>query len=220
MKHLRYRSDERGAVSGLLIALIGLSIFVLGVGSFSIWAYLSYVDANSDVERRIAVAEAEARAEQAEKSEENFTERENKPTHTFLAPDDFCSLTFEYPKNWSEHWSEEVSNGDDFYAYLNPGFVPPISNAQQFGLRVTIEQRDFDNVLQRYDNLVQTGDLKQSKTTSNGHEGTRLTGAFSSYIRGDAVLYKCRDKSIVIRTDSDIFQEEFNQLIRTIDFRA
>lgn len=219
MKHITNHHAERGEVSGIIVAIIGLSVLVLGLGSFSIWAFVSYSDATSDVDQKIAVKVAEAKKEQADKDEADFTVKENKPTHTFLAPDDYCSLTFDYPKDWSEMWYLKQTNGSDFRAYLNKGFVPPVSTAQQFGLRVTIEQRDIGNVMKRYENLIQTGDLKQTSFSANGKEGTRLTGKFSTYIRGDAVVFRCRDKTIMLQTDTDIFQADFNAIIKTIDFK-
>lgn len=211
---------ERGAVSGLLVAVIGLSVLVLGLGSFSIWAFVAYSEANDDLQDKLAVARAEAKAEQAEADEAKFAEREKQPSKTFKAPNDYCALTFQYPKTWSAFESEELSNGGDFRAYLNPDVVPPISNTQQFALRVTIEQKDYNSVTAQYDSLVKKGDLKQASTSSEGNQGMRLTGNFSRNIRGDAVLYRCRDKTITIRSDADVFKSDFDSIIRTIDFNA
>jgi len=214
------KQNERGAVSGLLIAVIALAVVALGLGSFSIWAYVSYSEANDDLQGKLTVARTEARAEQAEVDEEKFAEREKQPNKTFKAPDDYCGLTFQYPKTWSAFESELVTNGGDFKAYLNPDVVPPISNTQQYALRVTIEQRDYDTVMDQYRSLVQKGDLKQSTTASEGNQGARLTGNFSRNIRGDAVMYRCRDKTITIRSDADVFKSDFERVIGTIDFNA
>lgn len=211
---------ERGAISGLMVAVIALSVLVLGVGSFAIWAFVSYNDAQSDVDGKIAIAVAQAKEEKGNEDEAKFAEREKQPNKTFKAPDDYCGLTFQYPKTWSAYESEQITNGGDFKAYLNPDVVPPISTNQQFALRVTIEQRDYDDVVGQYDSLVQKGDLKQASTSSEGNQGARLTGNFSKNIRGDAVIYRCRDKTITIRTDADTFKSDFESVIRTIDFNS
>ncbi len=216
-QHLHH---ERGAVSGLLVAVIALSILVLGLGSFSIWAYVSYSEADSDLQDKIAVAVAQARDEKGDEMEDKFAEREKQPNYTFVAPDDYCGLRFNYPKTWSAHESEEIANGGTYRAYLHPKLVPPISNTRQFALRVTIEQKDYDNVLSQYQSLVQKGDLKQSAASSEGNSGARLTGNFNKNIRGDSVLFRCRDKTITIRTDADSFKNDFEAIIRTIDFNA
>lgn len=213
------RFNERGVVNAWQVATIGLSVLVMGLGSFGIWAFVSYNDASSDLDDKLKVARAEAKAEQAELDEEKFAEREKQPNKTFLAPDDYCGLTFKYPKLWAEFWSEQISNGADFKAYINPGHVPPISSSQQFAIRVVIEQKDFDDVVAQYDGLVQSGKLKQSTHSSEGHQATRLTGDFSSNIRGDAVIYRCRDKTITVRTDAvDAFKNDFQAIIGTIDY--
>lgn len=214
----RYLHSERGAVSGLLVAAITLGVLLLGVGSFAIWAFVSYTEADSGLQDKIAVAVAQAREEKGEEMEERFTEKEKQPTLVFAAPDDYCGLRFSYPKTWSVHESEEIANGGTYKAYLNPKVVPPISATRQFALRVTIEQKDYDAVLAQYLGLTQKGDLKRSDASSEGNSGSRLTGNFSRNIRGDAVLYRCRDKTITIRTDADGFKNDFEAIIRTIDF--
>lgn len=220
MTHLSSHHKERGAISGLLVAVIALSVVALGLGSFGIWAFVAYNDANDNLQDKLTIARTEAKQEQSEVDEEKFAEREKQPNLRFKAPDDYCGLTFMYPKTWSAFESEQITNGGDYRAYLHPGVIPPISNNQQFALRVTIEQKDYDSVTTQYDSLVKKGDLKQSTASSEGNQGMRLTGNFSRNIRGDAVLYRCRDKTITIRTDADTFKSDFESIIRTIDFNA
>ena len=220
MTYSHRHHSERGAISGLQVAVIGLSVLVLGLGSFGIWAFVGLNEAQGDIDGKIAIAVAEAKEQKGDEDEVKFAEREKQPSKTFKAPDDYCGLTFQYPKTWSAYESEQISNGSDFKAYLNPDVVPPVSNSQQYALRVVIEQKDYDNVISQYDGLVQKGDLKQSSTSSNGNQGARLTGNFSKNIRGDAVIYRCRDKTITIRTDADTFKSDFQSIIGTINYNS
>ncbi len=221
MTAMSYRRNEAGVISGLMVAVIGLGVLVLGLGSFSIWAFVAYGDAKDNLDGKIAVAVAQAKEDQSNADEVKYAEREKNPYKTFKAPDDYCGLTFQYPQTWNEFWSEQITNGGDFKAYLNPGHVPPISNSQQFALRVVIEQKDYDTAINQYGNLIQTGKLAQSSGSSNGQDYSRLTGDFSSDIRGDAVIYRCRDKTITVRTDAaSTFKSDFNALIRTINFNT
>jgi len=211
--------SEQGMISGLMVAVIGLSVLVLGLGSFAIWAFVNYQDQKSNVDGRIETAVLQGQQAQSDKDEAKYQEYEKQPNTVFKAPDDYCGLTFQYPKTWSAYESEQITNGGDYKAFLNPIVVPPVSDSQQFALRVLIEQRDYDSVTNQYNNLVQSGKLLQSTGSSNGQSYMRLDGDFSSNIRGHAVIYKCRDKTITVRTDVDkTFLSDFEALVRTINY--
>ncbi len=212
--------NERGGVSVSTISIIGLIVLVLVTGSLAIWAYLSFTEQKTDVDGKISLAVAKAKNEQAEADEAKFAEREKQPLRQFVGPDDFGRLTFDYPKTWSAHVSHDGAKGGAYEAYLNPVVVPPISADQQFSLRVTIEEKDYDQVVKSYASLVKKGDLRSSATSANGNNGTRLDGNFSKDIRGSAVIYKIRDKTVTLRTDADTFKPDFENLIKTINFNS
>lgn len=215
-KHTR----ERGEISGLQVTVIGLAVLVLGLGSFGIWAFVSYQDAQQNVDSKIEVAVANGKKEQADEDEGKFSEREKEPNKEFKGPSDYCGLTFKYPKTWSAYEANDIKNGGDYEAYLHPDVVKPISADEQFSLRVLIEQKDYADVTKQYDSLVSKGTLKQSTTNSEGNEGLRLDGNFSKNIRGAAVIYKCRAYTITLRTDADTFKPDFEKIIRTISYNA
>lgn len=217
MTTYRHR-NEAGGVSGAIIAIIGLIVLVLATGSAAIWAYVNYNEQKTDVDGKIALAVAKGKKDQGDADEEKFAEREKEPNRQFVGPDDFGRLTFDYPKTWSVYVDNDGSDGPMYGAYINPIVVPPVNPNQQYALRVTIEQKDFDQVVKSYEALVKKGDLRTSATTANGHNGTRLDGNFNKNIRGSAVLYKIRDKTVTVRTDADTFKPDFEKLIKTIDF--
>lgn len=217
MKTYKHKYQE-GAVSGSMIAIIGLVAAVLVTGSLAIWAYLSYNEQKTNVDGKVGLAVAEAKKEQSDADEAKFAEREKEPLRQFVGPDDYGRLVFNYPKTWSAHIARDVSRGGTYEAYLNPIVVPPVSPTQQFSLRVTIEEKDYDQVVKAYEQLVKKGDLRTSATSANGNNGTRLDGNFSKDIRGSAVIYKVRDKTITLRTDADTFKPDFEAIIKTINF--
>ena len=47
---------------------------------------------------------------------------------------------------------------------------------------------------------------------------SRFDGSFSDDIRGSAVIYKIRDKTVTLRTDAETFRPAFDELIKTITF--
>lgn len=211
-------ADQQGAVSGSLLAIIGLAVLVLVTGSLAIWAYVNYNEQKTNVDGKVDLAVAEARNEQAKADDEKFAQREKEPNRQFVGPDDYGRLVFDYPKTWSVYVARDVSKGGTYEAYLNPITVPPVSSTQQYGLRVMIEQKDYDEVVKSYEAQVKKGDLRTSVASANGNSGTRLDGSFNKDIRGSAVIYKIRDKTITLRTDADTFKPDFDTIIQTIKF--
>lgn len=220
MDKIETRRRETGAVNGLLIADIALVVLVVIFGSLAIWAYLSYTDQKNNVQSKVDVAVAEAKKAQADDDEQKFAEREKEPNRQFVGPDDYGRLTFNYPKTWSLYVAKDASSGGAYEAYLNPISVPAVSPSTQFALRISIQQSDYDTVIASYSNLVKKGDLRSSTTSSDGNTGTRLDGSFSKDIRGAAVIYKIRDKTVIVRTDAETFKPDFDALVQTIKFNS
>ena len=213
-------TDQNGAISGSLIAIISLIVLVVAAGSLAIWAYVNYHDQKTNVDSKISLAVADARKEQADADEAKFRERYKEPNLQFVGPDNYGRVTFDYPKTWSVYINRDGSKGGDYEAYLNPVSVPPVSSTQQYAIRVLIEEDDYDEVVRSYESRVEKGELRTSSTNSKGHSGTRLDGNFNKNIRGAAVLYRIRDKTLTIRTDADTFKPDFEKLIKTIDFSS
>jgi hypothetical protein len=214
------RSREHGAVSGSLIAIILVSLAAVLLAGLSVYLFLQYNEQKTNVDGKVAVADATARREQQEIDDTNFTKKEKEPNREFVGPDDYGRLTFSYPKTWSVYVAKEIAQSTTYEAYLNPVVVPPVSSKQQFALRVLIEDKDFDAVVARYDAKVKKGDLKSSPTSTNGVNGTRLDGSFDENRRGAVVIYKLRDKTISVFTDADTFKPDFEELIKTIKFNG
>ncbi len=215
--------NEKGAANVLFITTISLAVLTVGFAALAVWAYINYSAQKTNVDGKITSAVAIAKKAQADSDEAKYLAREKQPYIQFVGPDDYGRLTFDYPKNWSVYVDKDISSGGTTYAaYLNPGSVPPVSNAdtQQYALRVTIESTDYDKVVASYQDLVQSGDLSSSAVSVNGNNGTRLDGNFTKNIRGSAVIYKIRDKTVTLRTDADTFKPDFENIIKTIKFNA
>lgn len=215
----RPRHTQRGGINASLIAIIGLTILFIASGATAIYTYLQYRDASTNLDAKVNLAVAKAQNEQSTKDETTFAAREKEPNRQFVGPDDYGRVTFDYPKTWSVYESNDVTtNGGTYQAYLNPVKVPPVSDSTQVALRVKIEQSDYGQVLQNYQSLVKNGKLTSSSFSANGHDGTRLDGSFTDTIRGSAVIFKIRDKTLTVRTDADTFKPDFDALIKTINF--
>lgn len=184
-----------------------------------VWLYMNYRDAKDNVDSKVSTARAEADKERADKDAADFLEKEKQPNRQFVGPDDYGRLAFDYPKTWSVYEAKNAStSGGTYEAYFNPGVVPLIASDQQYALHVTIEQKDYDKVVDSYKSLVSKGDLKSSSVKIGDQNGTRLDGSFTKDIRGSAVIFKIRDKTVTMRSDAATFTEDFNKLIATINF--
>lgn len=211
-------THESGQVNGWLIATISLAILSIGAIAGAVWGYLSYAEQKTNVDNKVGIAVVTAKKEQADIDEAKIVQYENALTRQFVGPDDYGRLTFNYPRIWSTFINRDVTQGGTFEAYLNPDTVPPVSLSQQYALRVTIEQKSYDTVIASYAPLIKKGTLRSSAVSVDGNNGTRIDGSFSKDIRGSAVIYKIRDKTVTLRTDADTFKPSFDALIQTIKF--
>lgn len=217
---MQFSSSGEGGLNGWMITTFVSLVFILTLGGMSAWLYTNYTEQKSNVNAKIDAAVSKAIKEQADADADKFAEREKEPLREFVGPVDYGRVTFNYPKTWSLYIATVVSNGGTYQAYLNPISVPMVSPNTQYALRVTIEQRDYDKVLVAYESLVKKGSLKSSNVAVNGEIGTRYDGSFSNDIRGAAVIFKIRDKTLTIRTDSNTFLPDFEELIKTIKYNA
>ena len=217
MNHVR--THESGAISGSLIAVILLSLALIGTIAFGAWSFMQYTDYKTNFDSKAELAVSEAKKEQAEIDEVKITKEREEPNRQFVGPADYGRVTFDYPKDWSVYEATNVSVGSGTYqAYLNPIVVPPVDNEQKYAIRVIIDDRNIDTVLTEYESEVTDGNLKTSSININGVPGTRIDGNFSKTLRGSAVIFKIRDKTLTIRTDSKTFEEKFNKIVETIKF--
>ena len=214
------RTKEQGALTAWQVATIGLAVLCIGLGSFGIWAFVNYSETQSSFDDKVAVEVANAKSAQKEKDLADYKVILENPYTSFRGPEDYCSLNFKYPKTWSQYVETPITNGGDYRVYFGADYVRPISATEQFALRVNIQQKDYDQVVAQYDSLITKGDLKQSDGTTNGKTAKRLEGSFSKYIKGYAAIFKCRDKTITLRTDvsSSEFKKYFDDIYRTVDF--
>ncbi len=80
------RKHEVGAVNGSIFAIIALVILVLVFGSFSIWAYVNYMDQKTDVDGKITEASAKAVLENSQKLQTEFEKKEKQPILFYWIP--------------------------------------------------------------------------------------------------------------------------------------
>lgn len=198
------------------VILIAVTIVAVIFVYLYIQKYIEWENISTDVNAQIDSAVAMAQAETATKMEEEFAEREKYPYKTFAGPADYGSLSFEYPQTWSVYIARDAANGGDFEAYLNPGEVNPVSSKTINALRVTIRDTAFDSAVTQYDNYVKNGSLQFSTRTVGGVLANVYTGSLPNGIQGALVIFKLRDKTVMLQTDAELFIGEFYNLLDTV----
>lgn len=216
MNTLSHKQEQ--GVSMLLIMVIILAMTTIIFGGMSIWSYSQWQSASSDVEGQVKLAVADAEKKQVEADEKKFADREKEPKKPFVGPDDYGAVRFDYPKTWSAYVATDPSRGGKYEAYFHPKEVPMVASEEQFAMRLSIEPRDYDQIIESYKSKVTSGDLRFSQSSANGHEYARYDGNFSNKIRGSAVVFKIRDKTLTLRTDANTFTKDFDDVIKTVNF--
>ena len=217
--------EKKKDIVGLVktIVIIALSLIAVTFIGLFIWMSAQYGDVNDNVEERIALEVAKAKDEQASKDEAEFLEREKYPYRVFSGPIDYGELTFEYPKTWSVYVAAAADKGGDFNAYFNPLQVDAVGKDTINALRVTIQNKSFESVTEEYQKQMERkdADLTMESVTVNGAPANRYTGKIpNTELSGFIVIFKIRDKTVIMQTDSTLFQEDFDKLLETIKFNA
>ena len=215
------KKDKSGLIKTIVIIILGLTTATF-VGLF-IWILGDYNDLNTDVESKIDIAVSEAKVQQKMEDETEFTEREKNPYRNFSGPTDYGQLSFEYPKTWSLYVAKSAYNGGDFEAYFNPIQVDAPSNDTINALRVSILTKSFETVTAEYQRYLDAKDssLSVSTVTINDTTANRYIGTIpGTNLNGIIVIIKIRDKTALLRTDSMLFESDFNTLIDTVKFNV
>lgn len=202
----------------MLIASILLAFLCAGLAGLSLWSFVSYQDQKNNTDAKIEKAVVAAKSSQAKDLEDEFIKREKEPYRSLKGPDDLGSVTFNYPKTWSVYVAKNGSDGE-YEAYINPGSVPAVTSTQAYATRVEINNKQYETTLKSYEALVKKGSLTSSPVTANGFTGIRLDGAFSKQREGSSVIFKVRDKTLIISTDATAFRNDFDTVVvKSLDF--
>ena len=217
----KQKKDNSGLIK--LIAIIVLSLIAATFIGLFIWMRVEYTTIQEDVQGQIDVAVAAAKDEQASKDEAEFLEREKYPYKTFAGPIDYGQLTFQYPKTWSLYIAAAATAGGDFNAYFNPIQVDAVGKDTINALRVTIRDKSFEEVTAEYQREVERKDSKLTveSITVNETQANRYTGTIpSTDLSGIIVIFKIRDKTVIMQTDNMLFKDDFDKLLGTVTFNA
>ena len=210
------RIDLMKTVGLIVVSLLA----VLFIGLF-IWIWVKWNDASTNVKGKVDVAVAEAKNELQTKLESEFEEKEKYPYKVFTGPTDLGELSFEYPKTWSLYVQSSANRGGDYAAYLNPGQVNVVQDDTVMALRVSIKGTLFDQAISDFAEKVRSGDMTLSTTVVNGNNVNVYTGKLDNEYQGIICVFKLRDKTVMLQTDStSVFSDDFYRILKTVKFNS
>ena len=201
-----------------IVIIILLSLLLVGALLLSFYLYTEYVAASTNLESQVKSAVLDAVKEREDELEAEFAEREKTPTRSFSGPENYGSLTVEYPKTWSVYVSNDASDGKTFQAYLHPREIPPISDSTILALRIKIEDATLETVSKRYASALKKGTVQSSAVSVNGVDATRYDGQITNNFVGSVVIFRIRDKVVTLETDAEAYREDFNKILETLTF--
>lgn len=206
-------NTESGFISGAVVTSIIFGILTLVFGSIMIWALVNYNDQKNNVDSKIA-AEVQLAKDQQEKDDQKaFDEKEKQPLKEFIGPNDLGRVEFKYPKTWSVYIANDGSQGGSYEAYFHPEAVPSTTGQNKYALRVSVLNQNYEQVSQQYAGLVKQGTLRSESITVNGFNGQKFEGNFRTDLEGSVALFKIRDKTLSLATDSPTFRPDFNDKV-------
>lgn len=206
------RTNSAGFVPVSLILNFVLAILLVAVGGFGIWAFMNYQDHKNNVDVKVADAVAVAKEEQAKEDEAVFAEKEKMPTRQLTGPVDLGALTLDYPKTWSVYLSNN-GNNNQFEAFLHPGAIAALGSGTPYALQVNVINNSYETTVASYQSQVKEGTLKSSPIKLNDVDGLRLDGKFNDVVNGSMVLFKVRDKTLRLLTQTPAFVSDFDKII-------
>ena len=217
----KQKKDYSGLIKTIVIVVVSL-IALTFLGLF-IWMRSEYNNMHATWDEEIEKAVIAGKEEQSKIDEEKRIEEEKKPYKEFVGPEDYGQLSFQYPKTWSVYIAAAADKGGDFNAYFNPNQVDAVSKDTINALRVTINNKSFENVTAEYQKEVEQKDsnLTVESITVNGTQANRYIGTIpKTDLSGIIVIFKIRDKTVIMQTDNMLFKDDFERVLETVKFNA
>lgn len=201
-----------------IVIIILLSLLLVGALLLAFYFYTEYISASTDLDAKIETATLDAVKKREDELQANFAEQEKNPFRSFSGPENYGSLTIQYPATWSVYIHKDAINGGTYEAYLHPRVVSPVSDSTINALRIKIEDSTLENVAKRYASALKKGTVTSSAISVNGIDATRYDGQITNQIVGSVVIFRIRDKVVSLQTDAEIYRNDFNKILETLTF--
>lgn len=204
--------NQDGSVNPLLIPLILAVLFLLGTLGFGFWAFGERQDYKNNSDQKVAVAVADARADEAASKDKQYAEAAKLPNKKYTSPDQYGSVVVTYPKTWSLY--NNTTNGEDLDLYFNPDVVASVSGeGNTFALRVQVIDQPYDEVVGDYEDAEGITIEPYALPKVPEVVGIKVSGQIEEEKQGVMIVIPVRDKTLKIFTEADTFRGDFDNTI-------
>lgn len=209
-------SQKKSHGRATLIALIIVTVFLLGVSGFAVWAFLERNDYKDNADAKIDTAVKVAVEAEAARKDAEFVEKEKLPTKKYTSPGEYGSITFDYPKTWSAYVIQKDNTGEQINGFFFPNIVPDVSGGTSFALRLKVLDRQYADVIKTYASKIKSGKIKSEAyqpQNVDADPGVRLTGEIDTGKSGVMVVLPLRDKTLLLSTESQDHLKDFDSIV-------
>lgn len=216
MMHMTRKGNEYGAISGLLLSLILVSLLLVGAISFGVWAFMGRQDYKDNSDAKVAAAVEENTKKVQAEDAANYAEEAKNPLATHTGPSEYGSVQIKYPKTWSVY---AITDGSSIplSLYAQPKVVPSVEDPEsRFALRVEVTTDSYSQTVEAYLGMQEAGEntAKPFALKKNpDQKGLRFEGTLDNDIKGIMVVLPMRDRALKIWTESTSYASDFNNII-------
>lgn len=211
------KAPKQKPPKALIVIAIVLGLATIGLAITSFLIYGKMTEYRDDYMAKSAIDVEKAKAEQKQKLEAEFAEREKEPNREYISPNSAASVKIVYPKTWDLYSREDNEKGT-VNNHFNFNFVPDTTNkANTYSLRLEVLSDNYASVTKEFDNAVKKGEVKVSpyvaKNVPNAETGIRVDGNVRDDIKGSMVILPIRDKTLKLWTESGKYTEDFDKIV-------
>ncbi len=217
------KHNQDGAINGLGISLVIAIVLLLAAAGFGGWAFSSRQNYKNNADGLIHTAVVAAQGQDLITQKSAIAAAIKQPYLVFNGPEQYGSISFQYPKTWSSYVSGLGVNASGLInGFFAPGMLTSVSDGtEDFALRIQILAQPYNQVAQGY--TAQAAGVNATVTASAytlphvpDAVGLEVAGTLSIAPSGNTatmVILPERTSTIEIWTDGSANLSDFNNVV-------
>jgi hypothetical protein len=209
------KRDQRGEFTIVTLLLIIVSVLFVAAGSFAIWAFMERQDYKNNVDTKITAANAVVKKQTQLEDQKLFAEEAKNPLKTYVGPEQYGTISLDYPKTWSMYVATTGTNTSaGLDTYFAPDYVPGVTDQNAvYSLRVKVLNQQYATVMRAYSANKKVTVAPYELPKVKGEIGSRVEGQITPKKQGVMIVLPVRDKTLQVWTESDTFRADLDNII-------